>query len=131
MYEQTNKLVAYISNALDFSTDFERLAKHEKSDMDELRKIGLEPQKLDLSHFINRCEDLSNTLSSFAGVWVSGGNSFVLRQIYQLSGFDEILIDLHENRSQFVYGGYSAGICVLTPTLRGTELVDPINGGPY
>jgi dipeptidase E len=30
-----------------------------------------------------------------------------------------------------LYGGYSAGVCVLAPTLRGIEIVDDPNVKPY
>ena len=37
------------------------------------------------------------------------------------SGFDEVLL---EQDAHFVYAGYSAGACAVTPTLRGIHLVD-------
>ena len=47
----------------------------------------------------------------------------------QLSGFDTFLKE-KLNDSNYLYGGYSAGICVLAPSLHGLELVDePVN--PY
>ena len=47
----------------------------------------------------------------------------------QLSGFDEFLKKQIDNPN-FLYSGYSAGICVLSPILLGLELVDePLN--PY
>jgi dipeptidase E len=39
------------------------------------------------------------------------------------SGFDEIIKE-YKNNDELVYGGYSAGVCVITPTLKGIELVD-------
>ena len=39
------------------------------------------------------------------------------------SGFDRITTEMLEEDA-IVYGGYSAGICVLAPSLRGLELVD-------
>jgi dipeptidase E len=39
------------------------------------------------------------------------------------SGFDK-LIEEKINDSDFVYAGYSAGSCVVTPTLKGLEIVD-------
>ena len=41
----------------------------------------------------------------------------------QASGFDDIIRDLLL-RDQIVYGGYSAGVAMLTPALHGIELVD-------
>ena len=54
---------------------------------------------------------------------------FALRQAMYLSGFDEYLKTIKDDKN-YLYAGYSAGICVLSPSLRGLELVDePIN--PY
>jgi dipeptidase E len=39
------------------------------------------------------------------------------------SGLDAILLEKVQDQ-QFVYAGYSAGACVVTPTLRGIHLVD-------
>lgn len=53
-------------------------------------------------------------------MYVRGGNAFVLRRAFRQSGLDEILPDLLA-RDAIVYGGYSAGPCMLGPTLRGLE----------
>jgi dipeptidase E len=51
------------------------------------------------------------------------GNTFVLQRAFSLSGLDSILQKkLHED--DFVYSGYSAGICVLAPTLNGIHIAD-------
>ena len=63
------------------------------------------------------------------GVWVRGGNTFVLRQAMRLSGLDDVLTDLLA--SDFLYGGYSAGVCVLAPSLRGLGQVDDPTASPY
>jgi len=39
------------------------------------------------------------------------------------SGFDKIVTQKRLD-SDFIYGGYSAGVCVLSPTLRGIHLAD-------
>ena len=59
-----------------------------------------------------------------------GGNTFVLRQAMKLSGFDAILKSMLK-KDNILYGGYSAGICVLAPTMRGLELVDHPEAKPY
>lgn len=64
------------------------------------------------------------------GIWVSGGNAFVLRQAMRLSGFDNIFQKLRL-RPGFLYGGYSAGICVLCDSLKYIEHVDNANEFPY
>jgi dipeptidase E len=40
------------------------------------------------------------------------------------SGLDQYLID-RKGDDSLVYAGYSAAVCVVTPSLRGIELVDP------
>ena len=57
-------------------------------------------------------------------LWVRGGNTFVLRVALARAGADSVLSDLL-GRDALVYAGYSAGCCVLAPSLRGLELVDP------
>jgi dipeptidase E len=56
-------------------------------------------------------------------LWLRGGNVFVLRHAMQRSGADELIVD-GLARDAFVYAGYSAGPCVLAPSLRGLELCD-------
>ena len=56
-------------------------------------------------------------------VWVCGGNSFILRRAMAQSGFDEVITDLLAS-DKVVYGGYSAGACVMAPTLLGIDLCD-------
>ncbi len=58
-------------------------------------------------------------------IWVRGGNVFVLRRALADSGADAVILDLL-NRDDVVYAGYSAGICVLAPDLRGLERVDDV-----
>jgi dipeptidase E len=53
-------------------------------------------------------------------VWVRGGNTFVLRYAMATSGADLLVTDLIR-RNAIVYAGYSAGVCVLAPSLRGLE----------
>jgi dipeptidase E len=64
------------------------------------------------------------------GLWVSGGNTFVLRQAMHLSGFDMLVHKLAE-RDDFLYAGYSAGICVLSTSLGYLHIVDNPNDFPY
>jgi dipeptidase E len=67
--------------------------------------------------------DLRERLDAVDGVWVRGGNVFVLRAALARSGADKILPDLVRSE-RLVYAGYSAGPCVLAPSLRGLELCD-------
>jgi dipeptidase E len=125
-----NKKTAYISNALDFSDDLERRKKSEQSDIEQLEELGLDIEIVDLRDYFNKQGELEERMSEFGVIWVRGGNLFVLRQAMKLSGFDEILKKLVK-KDNILYGGYSAGVCVLSTTLKGMNLVDDPNIKPY
>jgi dipeptidase E len=117
-----NKKIAVIGNASDLKTVEERIEKIAK-EIDPLIEIGLEPEELDLRNYFGKQKELKKTLDEFSMVWVKGGNTFVLRRSFKQSGFDKLIrekVDL----LNFVYAGYSAGSCVVTPTLKGLEIVD-------
>lgn len=126
-----NKSVGYIPNALDFTkADAERRRIHVEKDMQGLKQIGLHPVVLDLKEYFENSEGLKAKLSELGGLFVSGGNTFVLRQAMRLSGLDNILIS-SEVSEQFVYAGYSAAGCVLSPTLKSYSIVDDATDHPY
>jgi dipeptidase E len=125
-----NKKTAYISNAIDFSTDLERRKKNENFDIESLRKAGLEAENLDLRKFFGEREKLKGELERFGCIWVSGGSVFVLRQAMKMSCFDEIIVKDMRTR-EVLYGGYSAGVCVLARNLKGIELMDNPSFKPY
>jgi dipeptidase E len=85
-----------------------------------VKKESKEPkEKEDKKEVLLKKDDLKN----FNGVYVAGGNSFLLLKSFIQSGFDQVLKELLLDPS-FVYIGYSAGICVLAPDLYGLEIVD-------
>jgi dipeptidase E len=112
--------VAVICNSLDAEDPAVRREKVQ-AEITWLNELGLRPAELDLRDVTG--EDLRARLTSYDGVWVRGGNVFVLRAAMALSGADKILPDLIRDE-QLVYAGYSAGPCVLAPSLRGLELCD-------
>jgi dipeptidase E len=111
-----NKKVAVIANAMDFVDDIERRKASAQREIDALKELGFQPEEVDLRNDLVK-------LSEFGMIWVRGGNVFTLRKAYKLSGFDQWLIAQKDN-DKLVYAGYSAGVCVLSPSLRGLELVD-------
>jgi len=125
-----NKKTAHISNALDFSDDLERRKKSEQSDIEQLKELGLDVEIIDLRNYFNKQEELRKKMLEFGVIWVRGGNLFVLRQAMRLSGFDDILKKLVE-KDDMLYGAYSAGVCVLAPTLKGMDVLDDPNIKPY
>lgn len=109
--------IAVICNAIDNEPD-ERPGKV-AAEIGWLRDLGLDPTEVDL-----RTDDPAG-LAAYQAVWVRGGNVFVLREAMRRGGADEILTDLIRT-DKIVYAGYSAGPCVLAPSLRGLELCDDI-----
>ena len=123
------KRIGYVPNAMDFATDLERRNKGEQGDIQELNSLGLEVERIDLREYFGKEQELEKKLSELGAVYVRGGNAFVLRQAMKLSGLDNILIGMKDK--DFVYAGYSAGCCILSPSLESTGLVDNPNVHPY
>lgn len=127
-----NKRIGYIANALDSPTIDPVWKKNfANEDISQLQDIGLKPELIDLRDYFRDNEKLRERVSALAGVWVSGGNTFVLRQAYKISGFDQLLLKELSKREEFVYGGYSAAGCVLSPSLTCYQIVDKPSVFPY
>jgi dipeptidase E len=122
--------VGYVANALDHVSDQNWLNDWIASDIEGLAEIGVQAQRFDLRDFFAPNADIGPVVSALSGIWISGGNVFVLRQAMKLSGLDAFLIGESES-SQFVYGGYSAAACVLAPSLKPYALVDDPEVHPY
>ncbi|MDQ3075924.1 MAG: peptidase E [bacterium] len=120
-----NKKVCIIMNALDFG-DPERIAMSVGNQVDTFKTLGYEAEQLDLRDFFNKKDELRNHISKFGMVWVNGGNVFILKRAYEQSGFDTLIKEMLV-KDDIVYAGYSAGVCVMCPTLHGSELVDNPN----
>lgn len=126
-----NRKIAYIPNAGDYTQiDWEKRGRWNEQDIQSLREIGLEVEYLDLKDYFEKTEALREKIDQLGGVFFRGGNTFILRQAMKLSGFDHIFEEL-KNRDDFVYAGYSAGICVLAPDFRALQIVDEPNQHPY
>lgn len=119
----SNKKAAIITNALDFSHDLERRKKSLQQEIDDLADLGFVPEELDLRLYFGKTNELRSRLKEYGLIWVRGGNCFVLLRAMRESGFDEIIKE-YKGNNEMVYGGYSAGVCVITPTLKGIELAD-------
>jgi dipeptidase E len=126
-----NKKIGYIPNACDYTNvDINRRNEVNKNDMAELSNLGLDVELLDLKDYFGKIAKLRKKLNSIGGVFVRGGNTFILRQAMKLSGFDVIFKELIE-REDFLYAGYSAGICVLAPNFKALQIVDDPTDKPY
>ena len=118
----SNKLVGVVINSRD-GFNSQEVLKSLETELNSLKELGLEPEVLDLKLYFGKKDELSTLLSKLGMVYVVGGNTFVLRKAMKHSGFDELIKEKIGDKS-FVYAGYSAGICVLTPTLKGLDLCD-------
>lgn len=115
------KRVGVVRNALDYSDDVVRLEKGREREFDELRALSLHPEEVDLKNYFGAGAGLRKTIGQLDALWVVGGNTFILRRAMKQSGLEEVLL---EQPKPFVYAGYSAGACAVTPMLRGIHLVD-------
>lgn len=93
------------------------------TELRDLRALGFDPHELDLRSFVGRPEQLAIELDRYDTVWVRGGNTFVLRAQLSRSGADSA-IARRVREGTLTYGGYSAGACVVSTTLRGVEAAD-------
>ena len=119
--------IGLVTNALDYAEP-EVARVRNALVLDELLALGIDVDIFDLKDHFGRSE-IADALAEYEGVWVRGGNTFVLRQAMRLSGFDEALAELRSH--DFLYGGYSAAVCVLAPTLHGLQHVDDSTIRPY
>ena len=124
----SGKKIGLIPNAIDYVEIEERRVRTEQSKND-LRNIGIEVEILDLQEYFDKKEELKKKIKELGGIWVRGGNTFVLRKAMALSGLDNILKNM--KRRDFLYGGYSAGGCVLSPKLDHLQNVDKPYDIPY
>jgi len=129
--QSANKKLGHINNSRDWvGADPKRALKHQTAEIKFLNELGFEAESLDLKTYFGKEKVLAKKLNSLGAIWVSGGNTFVLRQAMRLSGFDKLFSSLR-SRKDFLYGGYSAGICILSNTLKPIDMVDDPNNFPY
>ena len=126
-----NKRIAYIPNALDFTSGIKNRKQRLETQMQELRDLGVEVELLDLREYFGKQQKLDNYLKSIGGVFINGGNTFILRQAMRISGFDKIITKLKNQNADFLYAGYSAGICILAPDMKSLQIVDNPDDKPY
>lgn len=109
-----------VMNALDGVND-ERRRTDTAKQQESLAAIGLRTEDFDLRRF--GPDGIEEAFGDPDFVWVRGGNVFTLRMAMARSGMDQLIVDrLAEDR--LVYAGFSAGACVLAPSLAGLEWCD-------
>ncbi len=130
MISQNNK-IGHINNAVDFvGRDSDKATKNQKEEIAFLNDLGFETEVLNLQDYFGKEDKLRSKISSLGALWVCGGNTFVLRQAMRLSGFENIFNELVV-KDDFLYAGYSAGICILTTSLKPIDHVDDPYNFPY
>lgn len=114
-----------VINACDHLSDEERLMRVNQ-EFAALQSLDFNPIELDLRSYFNdqqKQKELRDLLAACGLIWVRGGNSFILRRAMKKSGFDTIILEFLESDA-IAYGGFSAGMVMLTPSLIGVNLVD-------
>ncbi|MCX4365537.1 MAG: Type 1 glutamine amidotransferase-like domain-containing protein [Bacilli bacterium] len=127
--EHDNNILV-IPNALDVFPDGERKTNGILEKSKELEVLGFNPVQLDLRNYFNKPEQLKKEIKDFKAFYVLGGNIFVLRRAMRLSGFDNYLREIATD-PDYLYSGFSAGICVLANDLHGIHLADEPEQDPY
>ena len=97
--------------------------------MQNIRRIRFWCRTLDLRIILFKKQNLKvfNRVKAF---YVIGGNSFALRRAMRFSGFDELLVKYSEE-ADYLYAGYSAGICVLSKDMSAVSIMDEPENNPY
>lgn len=121
-----NKKTAVITNALDFSTDLDKKNASISREMNDLKSLGFQVEIFDLKKYFGKTTKLEKDILPYGLFWVIGGNTFLLRKAMKFSGIDDWFVK-QKNNQELVYAGYSAGVCVLSPSLKGLETVDDPN----
>lgn len=125
-----NNKIALIINSRDMFPDGERKTNGIQSDAKDLEELGFEVKILDLKNYFGQKESLRSDLQGIRAFYVIGGNTFVLRKAMQLSGFDELLIEYSSDQN-YLYAGYSAGICCLCKDMSALSIMDEPEIDPY
>lgn len=117
-----------IANAMDDAPPDARRAGVDL-ELAALAHLGLGAAEVDLRGYFGQQQRLRQDLAGVSMAWLRGGNTFMLRHALHRSGADTIFRELLAANA-LVYAGYSAGVCVLSPSLRGLELVDDADAVP-
>jgi dipeptidase E len=123
---KNNITVGLIENAADVVTE------GPEGWLEEIRKTiigyGFQLHLIDLREFVNDEISLREKMNSVDIIWVGGGNMYYLRYLLQKTRADKIIKELIESGK--VYCGWSAGGCVVGPTLLDGENMDDISKAP-
>jgi dipeptidase E len=113
---------AIIGNALD-GEDRDRRQAGVALEFVTLAEAGLTSEEIDLRDYFDDSPEVEDRLRNFDLLWLRGGNVFMLRFALHRARADRAIQRLLA-RDEVAYGGYSAGPCLLGPTIRGFERTD-------
>ena len=122
------KRLALVENAKDDWGTTDRASKV-KEHLDQFKSLGFKVFELDLREYFGKPRQLEKKLATCGGIFIAGGNTFVIRRALSYSGADKLLYDW-VRKNQIAYGGSSAGSIIATPSLYGTELGDQPDSVP-
>lgn len=117
-----NKKLAFVENAKDDWSPKDRKAKLGEH-LRQFKDLGFDVFELDLRDYFGKPKDLEKILSKCGGIFIAGGNTFILARALRYSGADKLLYDM-VRKNEIALGGSSAGSIVATPSLKGSELGD-------
>ena len=118
------KKAVIILNALDYKPESRN--RFLLSERKILTDLGFNVEELDLRNYFKKTKELEKYLKQKDLVWISGGNTFLLRRAMKQSGFDNIITKLLKE-DVIVYAGFSAACVVLHKDLYGIDLTDDPN----
>lgn len=127
---ENNNKIGIIDNAKDGFSDRVRSQQGTLKDIIQLEEIGFKVTQLNLKDYFGKPIELRSFLKDFQAFYVVGGNTFILRKAMKLSGFDEYLKKVSQNPN-YLYAGYSAGVCVLCENMEAIAIMDEPEVNPY
>lgn len=94
------------------------------------RRVGINKKDIDLKDYQDgtNIKELSETIETLDMLWVTGGNVFYIRYLFEKLGLIDILKNALEKG--VVYGGDSAGALLVCPTLNYLDKIDDVSQVP-
>lgn len=94
------------------------------------RKVGINKKDIDLRDYHDGKDvgKFSKVIETLDMLWVTGGNVFYIRYLFEKLGIADILKNALEKG--VVYGGDSAGALLVCPTLKYLDKIDDVSQVP-
>jgi dipeptidase E len=117
-----NKTLVIVHNAIDDWSPEDRKTKVDNH-LEQLKSQGFKAFDFDLRDYFGKHQDVEKQLSKCGGIFIFGGNTFILNRALKYSGAGRALYDM-VRKNEIAFGGSSAGSIIATPSLHGSELGD-------